>query len=487
MTQRLFEGIGKIIYSTKFPYCCIALFFLFKLTHLSIPYFWDELGVYTRASLYMFDNEIRILPGNIPPELSRGHPLLCAALFAAAYKLLGPNVWAGHLTALVVSILLLLVVYKGGKKLSNRETGLTACALLMLQPVFIAQSSMVLPEVLLALFSTMAIFAYIGNRLALFALFASFAIMTKETAIAIPVTIWSVEALRWLLGRKAEAVKSVVAGFAPVVCWVGFLLLQKHAHGWFFFPLHTDYISFSIDQIISRWSYYVSFMLKGQGRFLWTIILAFALLLYLMNQRKRSDGRVFEIIRIALADKRPILVLWVFICWGLVVSMLNFHLGRYSLFLFPSLCFLVAQSFFYVLEIIKNEYLKLAAIAMLLFMPLSSFASKVFNFDADMGFQDVVKVNALTADFINENYKSGTVIMDSFPVDLCLMEARAGYNSKKYHHLNKPCTSPAKVDADLFIYSFPGNLENCVPQTDGLTLLKEFKSSFAKVLIYKKK
>jgi len=237
--------IKKGIFSPITAYCCIALFFLFKMTHLEIPYYWDELWVYSKAALYMYDNEITLLPGVLPPELSRGHPLICAAFFAAAYRVLGPHVWVGHLAALAVSILLLVLTYQGGKKLANHTTGMIACLLLMLQSVFIAQSSMVLPEVLLALFSTAALFAYIGNRFKMFALYASLSIMTKETAIAIPVAVWSIEALRWFLGRRAEAVKALSAAFVPIACWGAFLLLQNTAHGWFFgfFSLCTPIMS----------------------------------------------------------------------------------------------------------------------------------------------------------------------------------------------------------------------------------------------------
>ncbi len=416
-------------------YCCIAIFFLFKLTHLAIPYYWDELGVYSKAALHMYDTGITLLPGIIPPELSRGHPLVCTAFFATAYRLFGPHVWVGHLAALAVSIVLLVIVYRGGKKLTNHATAMLACLLLMLQPVFIAQSSMVLPEVLLALFSTAAIFAYIDNRFMVFAVSATLAIMTKETAIAIPVTIWSIEILRWFLDRKAEAIKAALAAFVPVACWGAFLLLQKMAHGWYFFPLHTDYVSFSMDQIFSRWGYYVSFLLKGQGRFLWTVVLASALFVYLFNRRHRLVDGIIEDVRMVLADKRPLLVLWVFICWGLVVSMLNFHLGRYSLFLLPSLCLLVAQSFFVIYEHLRIGFFKAIAVAVLLIMPLPFYASKMFNFDADMGFTNVVKVHTEAIEFLNRNYASGTVIMDSFPINSCMLESRAGYNSKEFQHI----------------------------------------------------
>lgn len=480
-TVRKAAGEPALVYGGILVFCCLRLF------HLNTPYFWDELGVYAKAALYMFDNGITLLPGHLPPELSRGHPLACAAFFAAAYRLFGPEVWAGHLAALAVSGLLLVVTYEGGKRLSGHRTGAIACLLLMVQPVFIAQSTMVLPEMLLALLATAAVFAYVSNRLVPFAVLASLALMTKETAVAIPVTIWSIEFFRFFLGRKAQAIRACIAAFIPVVCWGVFLLLQKHADGWYFFPLHSGYVSFALDQILPRWGYYVSFLFKGQGRILWTVILASALGLYLWKNRGRLVGTAAGDLRSALVEKQPVVILWVYIGWGVVVSMLNFHLGRYSLFVIPSLCLLVAQSLEYISADIRAGWFRKLAVAMAMVMALAKYSSKTFNVDADMGYLHVVSVHSQAIDFINRNYRAGTGIMSSFPFNASMMEPRSGYGSKEFRHVDGPCRPPHTVDAEVFVYSLPGNLENCTPDTTELDLQGEFTASFAKVLVYARK
>ncbi|MCI5142755.1 MAG: hypothetical protein D3909_13730, partial [Candidatus Electrothrix sp. ATG1] len=74
-------------------YLLVTSFFLFKLIHLRVPYFWDELGVYSRAALYLFDHGISMLPDAMPPELSRGHPLLCAVFFVVPARRAGMGVY----------------------------------------------------------------------------------------------------------------------------------------------------------------------------------------------------------------------------------------------------------------------------------------------------------------------------------------------------------------------------------------------------------
>lgn len=489
MISKWSERSGAFLASPVSAYFCILLFFVFKTSHLSIPYYWDELGVYAKASLYMYDNSLAVLPGVIPDELSRGHPLLCAALFGLFFKLLGAHVWVGHLAALLFSCTLLYTVYQHGRKIYCYSVGLIACLLVMLQSVFIAQSSMVLPEILLAVFCTAAIFFYIDKRLVLFAVFSSLAMMTKETAIALPVTLWFVEICQVVLKKKvtADNVRAILAGLVPLALWGGFLVLQKQAHGWYFFPLHADYVSFSAAQIFSRFCYYVSFMLKGQGRLLWTIILALAMLVLLFRQKKDLRAGVRHELRAMITEKKAIFVLGSFIAWGVIVSMLNFHLARYILFILPSLALIVAQSFFYILDETHAFFVRFAAVLLLLITPLAYYSADVFNFDADMGFHHVVTVQKRASQYLDAHLHDNGVVMSSFPVNVGLMEPRAGYSDKKYRHIDGGCATPENVKADIYIYSFPGNLEYCTPKTDNLMLLQNFKSSFARVLIYSPK
>jgi len=489
MISKWSERSGAFLASPVSAYFCILLFFVFKTSHLSIPYYWDELGVYAKASLYMYDNSLAVLPGVIPDELSRGHPLLCAALFGLFYKLLGPHVWVGHLAALLFSCTLLFAVYWHGRKIYGHSVGLIVCLLLMLQPVFIAQSSMVLPEILLAVFCTAAIFFYIEKRLVLFAIFSSLAIMTKETAIALPVTLWFVEICQSALTRKvtAENLRAILAGLVPLALWGSFLVLQKQVHGWYFFPLHADYVSFSVDQIFSRFCYYVSFMLKGQGRLLWTIILALAMLVFLFRQKKDPRVKVLHELMEIIEEKKGIFILAAFIAWGVIVSMLNFHLARYVLFILPSLALIVAQSCVYILGKTRMVFVRAVAVLLLLMTPLAYYSADGFNFDADMGYQHVVTVQKRASQYLDAHGQDNSVVMSSFPVNAGLMEPRAGYTKNKYRHIDGGCAAPENVQADIYIYSYPGNLEYCTPNTDSLVLLQKFTSSFARVLVYSMK
>ena len=469
--------------SPLFIYFCIAAFFLLKMSHLAIPYFWDELGVYSMAALYMHDHGLTILPGVIPADLSRGHPLLCAAVFGAMYKVLGPHVWVGHLAALIMSCGLLVLLYEAGKALTRHHVAGLACLMLMVQPVFIAQSTMVLPEVMLALLCTAAMFAYAKNRLGLFALFSSFAILTKETAIALPAAIGCLELAQVMVTRRLskDSVLALLAALTPICCWLVFLLLQREKHGWFFFPLHTDYVSFSLQQILSRLSYYLSFLFKGQGRYLWTVVILLAVSRYYFRNSREFFKTLLEQLLKALAARRFLLSGLVFLCFGLLVSMLNFHLARYALFIMPVSCLIVSMLFFFFAE--RFNRMRFTAV-LLICLPFFYYSPDDFNFDADMGYLHIVRTQLAVSEYLNDNFSSSTVICSDFPVNFGLMDQRAGYVQHSYPNQMLSCNTEKGAMTDVYVFTSPGNLEYSKPDMRYLGLVKEYTSSFSRALIY---
>lgn len=478
----------NVFSSSHVFFALIFTFFTFKLSHLFIPYYWDELGVYAKAALYMYDNDITLLPGVIPADLSRGHPLLCAAIFAIFFTILGPHVWVGHLVALLISCLLLIFLFVFGKNIFGHKITALAVILLMVQPIFITQSSMVLPEIMLACFSIAALFSYMANRLIALAIFSTLAILVKETAIALPASIFLIEFVSALMQRSVDkkSINAVLAASAPLITWGVFLVYQRFTEGWFFFPLHTDYISFSFNQIISRISYYLSFIFKGQGRYLWALILSVYFILIYVNRRPCHPGNTIQNIRNALRNKHPYYILFIYVVFGLLVSMLNFHLARYTIFIFPAVCILISATFFTIFQITGLNKIMPLFLVPLILIPFFYYKSNTFSFDADMGYLHVVKTQREVSEYLNENYTQSINIMSSFPINLGLVEPRAGYTDKVFSNISSSCKNLNQSDAVVYIYTLPGNLESCNPKKNELSLVKKFNSSFSKALVYRK-
>ncbi len=458
-------------------YLLILLFFLFKLNHIHHPYFWDELGVYSRAALYMFDHQISMMPNAIPPELSRGHPLLCSVIFAVGYKIFGPHVWAGHLVALLFSGGLLLALYRLGRDLFGHAAGLLASALLAAQPVFIAQSSMVLPEIMLAFFCTVAIYAYLKARFLHVALFSTLAIMTKETAVALPASFGlHILLVLMIRQRKIDRGSLIKLGLisAPLLAWGIFLAVQKLQNGWFFFPLHSDYVSFSIADIYPRLFYYLSFLFKGQGRYLWSAVIIFSAAIFIIrNAGKMKKYSVSQM----TAQQSSILLLVIYISVSLAVSSLNFHLARYILIIMPVIACLVAAQFIYLAQQARREVLWM--LPPLLVVPFLYYKSKGFNVDADMSYADITAAQQEIIAALNEHAAPDTAVGAAFPVYHGLLDKRAGYSAFAY----KKVVGCGDKEARYVIFS---SLDDCRKDSRGMTLLQERKNAVSMTQLYKR-
>ncbi|MGL5890546.1 MAG: glycosyltransferase family 39 protein, partial [Bacteroidia bacterium] len=141
-----------------------AAFVLIKLPYVDLPYYWDEAWVYAPAVQEMAASGPSLAPDAIPAELTRGHPLLFHFFAAIWVTIFGNTPVAAHSFALFVSLLLLLAVYRTASRVFSPGAGIAAVVLICVQPVFFAQSGLLLPEIMLALFLLLALQAYTENK-----------------------------------------------------------------------------------------------------------------------------------------------------------------------------------------------------------------------------------------------------------------------------------------------------------------------------------
>ena len=176
----------------------LLLFIALKFNDLFLPYFWDELGVYAQCAVYQYHHGLSLMPVSVPAEYSRGHPLLLTFLNALMMKIFGTGVWVPHSFHLLISIALLIAVYSYTAKYFNRLTGLVSAVLLVTQPIFLSQSILLLPEVLLSLFLFLSLVTYFEKKYFLFGVFASLAVLTKESAVVLPCVVLAYSVLLFL-------------------------------------------------------------------------------------------------------------------------------------------------------------------------------------------------------------------------------------------------------------------------------------------------
>ncbi|MFN0276846.1 MAG: ArnT family glycosyltransferase, partial [Chitinophagales bacterium] len=284
-------------YQTEFILTIFLVAFIYlKAPTLTLPYFWDELGVYSRAALYMHDNGLSLMPNALPPELSRGHPLLFTFLNATSFTMFGDNVVTGHCTALFFSILFIIVIYGIVKKTFNRTIALCIAASSLVQPLFVSQSVMVLPEVLLSLCMMLALYFFFQEKYVSYAVVSSLAILVKESAVILPFVVLCSAMIIGFGERKRIFHKKYFSAFFPILVFGVFLLIQKQQNGWFLFPYHASAVSFDKDVFISQLADFSKFLTMEQGRLYITILFLILNLFSLLLNWKNSEWKYVNLV-----------------------------------------------------------------------------------------------------------------------------------------------------------------------------------------------
>lgn len=227
-----------------FLFILLAVFILLKIPHLNYPFYWDECWPYASAIRRMYDAGPSLLPGVIPADYSRGHPLLFHFLAAVWMKIFGTSHIAMHAFPLFLSAIGIAGMYEAGLKLFNRNIAMVSTLLLAFQVMFFIQSSFLLVEVFLAFLGFFSIYFYARRRYFWTILMLTALFYTKESGIVVGVVL-GFDALFFLF-RKQEPLQKRILNFVsiavPVVLIGLFFVLQKQIMGWYVFPFHTGLI-----------------------------------------------------------------------------------------------------------------------------------------------------------------------------------------------------------------------------------------------------
>lgn len=229
----------------------LVVFIILKWEHLFVPHYWDESWSYATAVHAMYDAGPRLLPGNVDPVYTRGHPLLFYFLSSGWMKLFGATLFSKHVFALSVSIAMIVALCYIGKRLfQNIWAGVGLSALWMAQSMFFVQSAMLLPEVMVALFSLLAIYAFSARQWWALALWLSLLLLTKESGlvvwggIGLAGLVVSIQSRDWGYFKKM-----FVSLFIPLAVIIGFFTYQYSVYGWVFFPEHVGMMQLSLGYV----------------------------------------------------------------------------------------------------------------------------------------------------------------------------------------------------------------------------------------------
>lgn len=463
--------------SLLFLLLIIVLFILSRISFLDLPFYWDEAWSYATAVFDMARHKLAFISGNRNPELTRGHPLLFYFLSVIWVKVFGTNTASVHLFPLLVSVALLAAVFMVAWDLFGKATAMASIVLLPLQSVFLAQSTQLLPEVMLALWTLLTVYAYFTKKWGPFAVFSVLLVMTKETGMVLIGALF-VDKLgleKLFVDSQKRSLHSLFRELAilciPVVAFAIFIIWQKIRSGWFLYPEHLNLTTLDPDEIINRAGIYLSKLLLQHGR---NSLFLLSLTAFAFLAMKRSIGR---------QTAHVLLFTVMFILFYIVFSSVNFFTTRYLLSLLPVFILTCA---WLIVTWLKQNLIRISAIlALALIFTWYTFSGNRNEQDTSLAYRHTVLLQKQAVNFAEDMQWQQKSIYTTFLMQYYLSIPELGYLNNKAHPFMTIGNHPERAyDMYIFCSNESDPLYKSVQTRSDLFLIKRFENKTAWVEIY---
>lgn len=453
----------------------LAGFVGWAIMQLGLPLFWDEIGVYGRGIFEMIDNRVSLHPDALPPDISRGHPLLFTYLIAGWANIFGSDVIALRAASLTVSVGLLLSVYW---LLRHKEEAFSPLPIvfILIQPIFLAQSTLVLPEMMLSLFTILAIGAYLRGWHILYFLAGSAMILTKETGIILVGGFAAFHFLHVLIREKKWIQFRFLLYLLPVVPYLIFLMIQKQTHGWYLFPYHVGGFNLTWPAIEKNLIDFLSFIFLQQGRRLWIAIAV----VILLSRFLRKPWRTASSLQLPSVN-----TICLFLS-GLYLAFYGttYYMNRYILVVIILMAVVLGRELWSrALSQWGNRSLMwlLPMVLGIVIIQLSQLESKTFKYDEDMTYRTYVEAQKQAIDYFFEQKMHEGGFHVGFPLDFALLDSRYGYMPDS---MSKMLNYEVNEQTKHILTIDPQGLVNN-PKEIPTTLVKSWKHGYVELRHYR--
>ncbi len=453
----------------------ILVFFLCKLHDVNLPYYWDEMGVYVPAAFHMKDaGHISLLPGSLDPLFSRGHPLLFTFCNALVFKSFGETITVGHLFALFLGIITLVLFFIIAKKLFNKKVAFFATVLLSVQPIFYSLSLQLLPEMMLTFFTLGCIYGILKKKWTLYSIFGSLAMMTKESAIVIPATALILLIVESITDKDFFTLKRFrlfLLGATPLFVFGLFLIIQKIQNGWFLFPEHMGYLHWDMEKLSKGAGRIFQDMFIWQGRWMVGVAFLAGIVMNLFSKLLKIEPK-----------GKIIYTFTLFILLAFIFADINYYLTRYILYVIP---FILLGGTFTVIVIFEKILPNLKVIQWVFVLLFCGYGIVLGHKNmsqspdtCDMSYKLVVNVSQQAIHWAEQNWSKDT-IEANFPIYQGLEDPRNGYLTGNPLPFSVNFAKPTKYGLLFYMWE-----KDNIPIGQSLKyhIIKTFDDSYAHVV-----
>ncbi len=424
---------GSFLKDRLFLLILLLIFVLLKIPHLDVPFYWDECWPYASAVRRMYDAGPSLLPGVIPSDYSRGHPLLFHFLAALWMKVFGTSQVAMHTFPLFLSVLGIAGVYEAALRLFNRNVAMVSALLLAFQVMFFVQASFVLPEVFLAFLGFFSIYFYARRRFGWTVLFLTALFYTKESGMVVGVVL-GCDALVHLF-RGKEPLRSrigLVLSVTLPVLFIGlFFVLQKIILGWYVFPFHTGLIELAPRLVLTkiRGCFDVLFVHDLRQYILLLFIVLFIVTAIRHKSLKASLGLLRDLWCKGTPEQlRFIRLSFIFLPLFLLFTSVNMFIGRYLLIALLPVLFIGAILLVRYAEAGLGRKSIVVLLVLVGGIELMAFYKNKGHGDTDLGAFEGMKVHQAIVDYLEQHhYYHAPIATNAYLERIHLTDPYTGY------------------------------------------------------------
>jgi hypothetical protein len=328
-----------------FPVVFVALY-ASHFTLMRLPYFWDEAGYYIPAA-WDFYRTGSLIPTS---TLTNAHPPLPSIYLALWWKASGFLPEVTREAILIVASAALLAVWQLAVRLhGSRMVAFWTLMLSGLYPIWFAQSTLAHADIFAAAFALWGLVYALPDRDRkpwIAALWFTAAVLSKETAVAIPLTLAVVRAVegfragppvRHRLWKEAAWLASCVV---PLAAWYGWHYART---GYLFgnpqFVQYNAQATLAPERVLAAFVHRVLHLTAHMNMFVPMLLTIAAMML-----QPRRDAEGHERQRISASVRRSILIL--LLVNAVLFSMLGGALlCRYLLPMYPLVLLLAVSTF----------------------------------------------------------------------------------------------------------------------------------------------
>lgn len=426
----------------------IFMLLAIKIPYINLPFCYSEAELLTDSIYYLNFNGLSTVFSGDSVEL----PDLFSVLISYFVKYVSADTIYLHSLTMVFSILTIYIAYKFGKFFFSIQAGVMSAAIIAVQNVFISQSGLVLPYMMLNLLILSGVFAYFREKFGLSALLICLAVLTDITGLF---TAIFVSIHYYVTSRSRDwKMRKNVALCLPILIW----FLYEIASVMICSKLTIRNFDFSIMNFVDN----LNFIFIQQFRFVLLIMFAATLIITkFSNENQYYAHDIFKGASILFA------ILFVVIsCFSNTES---YNLSLITFFGIAVGCGISILNISY-----YQKYI-ICCLLMICFAFNAIFDKK--NSDAYLSYKDKIEVDIKTIENIKPVLKKDNIILCDKYYDKFFKYSKLGYVD-----INFNCVENYKImtkltdSTDIFDFGIISNLK------DSKSILTPEKSSAYKCI-----